>query len=75
MNTYYFSKNNKSMFKNKNCFKWDYKLVWAYQVALMVKSPPDKQMGKQWKQWETLFWGAPKSLQMVIAAMKFNEIF
>ena len=20
-------------------------------------------MGKQWKQWETLFWGAPKSLQ------------
>ena len=27
-------------------------------------------MGKQWKQWLTLFWGAPKSLQMVIAAMK-----
>ena len=26
-------------------------------------------MGKQWKQWQTLFWGAPKSLQMVIAAM------
>ena len=26
--------------------------------------------GKQWKQWLTLFWGAPKSLQMVIAAMK-----
>ena len=23
-------------------------------------------MGKQWKQWLTLFWGAPKSLQMVI---------
>ena len=22
-------------------------------------------MGKQWKQWETLFWGAPKSLYMV----------
>ena len=29
-----------------------------------------KQMGKQWKQYQTLFWGAPKSLQMVIAAMK-----
>ena len=28
-------------------------------------------MGKQWKQCQTLFWGAPKSLQMVIAAMKF----
>ena len=27
-------------------------------------------MGKQWKQWQTLFWGAPKSLQMLIAAMK-----
>ena len=23
-----------------------------------------------WKQWQTLFWGAPKSLQMVTAAMK-----
>ena len=22
-------------------------------------------MGKQWKQYQTLFWGAPKSLQMV----------
>ena len=27
-------------------------------------------MGKQWKQWLTLFWGAPKSLQMVTAAMR-----
>ena len=26
-------------------------------------------MGKQWKQCQTLFWGAPKSLQMVTAAM------
>ena len=25
---------------------------------------------KQWKQWQTLFLGAPKSLQMVTAAMK-----
>ena len=29
-------------------------------------------MGKQWKQYQTLFWGAPKSLQMVIVAMKLN---
>ena len=28
-------------------------------------------MGKQWKQWLTLFFWAPKSLQMVPAAMKF----
>ena len=27
-------------------------------------------MGKQWKQCQTLFFGAPKSLQMVTAAMK-----
>ena len=31
-------------------------------------------MGKQWKQWETLFWGAPKSLQMVTAAMKLKTL-
>ena len=30
-------------------------------------------MGKQWKQWKTLFWGALKSLQMVIAAMKLKD--
>ena len=29
-------------------------------------------MGKQWKQWETLFSWSPKSLQMVILAMKVN---
>ena len=29
--------------------------------------------GKQWKQWETLFLGAPKSLQMVTAAMKLKD--
>ena len=32
-------------------------------------------MGKQWKQWLTLFWGAPKSLQMVIAAMKLKDTY
>ena len=30
-------------------------------------------MGKQWKQWETLFSWAPKSLQMVTAAMKLED--
>ena len=29
--------------------------------------------GKQWKQCQTLFWGAPKSLQMVTAAMKLKD--
>ena len=32
-----------------------------------------KEMGKQWKQWETLFWGAPKSLQMLSAAIKLKD--
>ena len=31
-------------------------------------------MGKQWKQWETLFFWAPKSLQMVTAAMKLKDL-
>ena len=31
-------------------------------------------MEKQWKQWQTLFWGGgPKSLQMVTAAMKLKD--
>ena len=30
-------------------------------------------MEKQWKQWQTLFFWAPKSLQMVIAAMKLKD--
>ena len=32
-------------------------------------------MGRQWKQWLTLFLGAPKSLQMVIAAMKLKDAY
>ena len=31
-------------------------------------------MGKQWKQWVTLFSRAPKSLQMVTAAMKLRHL-
>ena len=31
-------------------------------------------MGKQWKQWLTLFSWAPKSLQMVTAAMKLKDL-
>ena len=28
-----------------------------------------------WKQWQTLFFGAPKSLQMVTAVMKFKDTY
>ena len=31
--------------------------------------------GKQWKQCQTLFRGAPKSLQMVTAAMKLKDAY
>ena len=31
--------------------------------------------GKPWKQCQTLFFGAPKSLQMVIAAMKLKDAY
>ena len=31
--------------------------------------------GKPWKQGQTLFWGAPKSLQMVTAAMKLKDAY
>ena len=32
-------------------------------------------IGKQWKQCQTLFLGAPKSLQMVIAAIKLKDTY
>ena len=32
-------------------------------------------MGKQWKQCQTLFFWAPKSLQMVMAAMKLKDAY
>ena len=31
--------------------------------------------GEQWKQWQTLFFWAPKSLQMVIVAMKLKDTY
>ena len=32
-------------------------------------------MGKEWKQCQTLFFGSPKSIQMVTAAMKLKDTF
>ena len=32
-------------------------------------------MGKQWKQCQTLFFWAPKSLQMLIAVMKLKDTY
>ena len=41
-------------------------------------NPKERQcqrMLKQWKQCQTLFFGAPKSLQMVTAAMKLKDAY
>ena len=45
------------------------------KTKIMASSPITSWQidGKQWKQWLTLFFWAPKSLQMVIAAMKLND--
>ena len=44
------------------------------KIKIMASSPiMSWQTGKKWKQWETLFPWAPKSLQTVIAAMKLRD--
>ena len=45
------------------------------KTKIMASSPITswQMMGKQWKQWLTLFFWAPKSLQMVTAAMKLKD--
>ena len=50
-------------------------MAWFHWVrqGCPVPSLHGKYMGKQWKQWKTLFGGARKSLQMVIAAMKLKD--
>ena len=45
------------------------------KIMASVPSLHGKQMGKQWKQWLILFLWAPKSLQMVIAAMKLKDTY
>ena len=47
------------------------------KTKIMASGPSlhGKQMGKQWKQCQTLFFWAPKSLQMVIAAMKLKDAY
>ena len=32
-------------------------------------------MGKQWRHWQTVFFWAPKSLQMVTAVMKLKDAY
>ena len=45
------------------------------KMKIMASGPITswEQMGKQWKQCQTLFFWAPKSLQMVTTAMKLKD--
>ena len=43
------------------------------KIMAYSPSPHGKQMGKQWKQWQPLFSWAPKSLQVLTAAMKLKD--
>ena len=47
------------------------------KTKIMASSPITSWqiMGKQWKQWLTLFFWAPISLQMVIAVMKLKDTY
>ena len=51
--------------------------LYIQKTKIMASGPitSQQQMGKQRKQWDTLFWGAPKSLQMVTAAMKLKDAY
>ena len=46
-----------------------------HKTRIMTFSPITSWQteGTQWKQWQTLFFWAPKSLQMVTAAMKLQD--
>ena len=46
------------------------------KTKIMASGPITSwEMGKQWKQCQTLFFGVPKSLQMVTAAMKLKDAY
>ena len=47
------------------------------KMKIMASSPITSWQisGKQWKQCQTLFCGAPKSLKMVTAAMKLKDAY
>ena len=46
------------------------------KTKIMASGPiTSGEMGRQWKQCQTLFFWAPKSLQMVITAMKLKDAY
>ena len=46
------------------------------KMKIMASSPITSwEIGKQWKQCQTLYFWAPKSLQMVMAAMTLKDAY
>ena len=47
------------------------------KMKIMASSPITswETMGKQWNSVRIYFWGSPKSLQMVLAAMKLKDAY
>ena len=46
------------------------------KMKIMASGPTTSwEMEKQWKQWLALFFGDPKSLQMVTSAMKLRDAY
>ena len=42
----------------------------SHEIKRCLLRSEERRVGKEWKQSQTLFWGAPKSLQMVNAVTK-----
>ena len=51
------------------------KYIWKTKIMASIPITSWQIDGKQWKQWQALFSRAPKSLQMVTAAMKLKDVF
>ena len=51
--------------------------LYSHKTKIMASGPITSWEidGRQWKQCQTLFWGAPKSLQMVTAAKKLKDAY
>ena len=67
---------HQGLFQRVGCSHQMTKKYWSFSFSI---SPPNKYAGlislKMGKQWQTLFFGAPKSLKMVTAAMKLKDAY
>ena len=65
----------KSLLMKVKSGEWKVGLKLNIQKTKIMASGPITSWEKQWKQCQTLFFGAPKSLQMVTAAMKLKDAY